>query len=424
MRGLVLTAGGARGAYQAGVLRRVGELRSLRGRPSPFSIVTGASAGAINGAIVACGSLDFRDATRRLARIWSELSVGDVFKSDPISLGWNGARLVRDFSYGVLFGGAGTRSLLDTAPLRAFLARHIRFGGIAKSIDAGVLHAVAISATSYHSGKSFTFVEGRAGIPLWSKSRRVALPTKLGVDHILASSSIPIVFPPVRVATDAGALHFGDGALRLVSPLSPAIRLGASRVFAVGIRCHASAAELWQAETGVPEGGAATTSLAEPPLAQICGVFMNAIFLDHLDADIDHLLRMNEVVEAHSRVAGTAMREPIRVVQPLVVNPSEDLALVASRHASRMPRLIRHMLDGLGTPDAQSADLMSYLLFDSKYLKTLVDIGWRDANAQIDEIEAFLLADAAPAPRSNPSAKAERLLRDDAAHDFAGAAAD
>ena len=122
MRGLVLTAGGARGAYQAGVLRRVGEIRALRERPSPFSIVTGASAGAINGAIVACGSLEFREATRRLARIWSELSVGDVFKADPLSLGWNGARLVRDFSVGVLFGGAGTRSLLDTAPLRAFLA--------------------------------------------------------------------------------------------------------------------------------------------------------------------------------------------------------------------------------------------------------------------------------------------------------------
>jgi NTE family protein len=405
MRGLVLTAGGARGAYQAGVLRGVGELRSLRDRPSPFSIVTGASAGAINGAIVACGSLEFRESTRRLARIWSELSVGDVFKADPLSLGWNGARLVRDFSYGVLFGGAGTRSLLDTAPLRAFLGRHLRFGGIKKSIDAGVLHAVAISATSYHSGKSFTFVEGRPEIALWNKSRRVALPTALNVDHILASSAIPIVFPPVRVATKAGELHFGDGALRLVNPLSPAIRLGASRLFAVGIRCHSSAAELWQAESGGHEGSAAATSLASPPLSQICGVFMNAIFLDHLDADLDHLLRMNQLVEAHRQVsggsdgfaAGGAVQEPIRSVQPLMVTPSEDLALVASRYASKMPRLIRHMMDGLGTPDAQSADLMSYLLFDSAYLKTLVDIGWRDADARIDEIETFLAAEVAAA---------------------------
>jgi NTE family protein len=401
----VLTAGGARGAYQAGVLRRLGELPSLRDRPSPFSIVTGASAGAINGAIVACGSLEFREATRRLARLWSELSVGDVFKADPVSLGWNGARLIRDFSYGVFFGGAGTRSLLDTAPLRAFLSRHLRFGGIAKAIDAGVLHAVAISATSYHSGKSFTFVEGRPELSLWNKSRRVALPTALNVDHILASSAIPIVFPPVRVATRAGELHFGDGALRLVNPISPAIRLGASRVFAIGIRCHASAAELWQAETGARDGAGQPASLASPPLSQICGVFMNAIFLDHLDADLDHLLRMNELVEAHRQVAGSddafgaggAVQEPIRTVLPLMVTPSEDLALVASRYASKMPRLIRHMMDGLGTPDAQSADLMSYLLFDAAYLKTLVDIGWRDADARIDEIEAFLAAEVAAA---------------------------
>ena len=405
MRGLVLTAGGARGAYQAGVLRRVGELRSLRGRPSPFPIVTGASAGAINGSIVAAGSLDFRDATRRLARIWSELHVGDVFQADPLSLARNGARLLHDFSVGALFGGAGAQSLLDTTPLRDFLARQLRLRGIAKAIDAGVLHAVAISATSYHSGKSFTFVQGRPGIPLWNKSRRVTLAAKLGVEHILASSAIPIVFPPVRVATDAGPLFFGDGAMRLVNPLSPAIRLGASRVFAIGIRCHGSAAELWEAETGVREGAASATPLAAPPLAQICGVFLNAIFLDHLDADVDHLLRMNDLVEAHRAVGGTnnefgadgGVREPIRAVQPLVVNPSEDLALVASRFASKMPRLIRHMMDGLGTPDAQSADLMSYLLFDAAYLKTLVDIGWRDADARIDEIEAFLAADIAAA---------------------------
>ncbi len=258
MRGLVLTAGGARGAYQAGVLRRVGELRALRDRPSPFSIVTGASAGAINGAIVACGSLGFREATRRLARIWSELSVGDVFKADPLSLGFGTALACSATSPAASSSaGPGSGALLDTTPLRAFLARHLRFGGIQKAIDAGVLHAVAISATSYHSGKSFTFVEGRPDIPLWNKSRRVALPTALNVDHILASSAIPIVFPAVRVATKAGDLHFGDGALRLVNPLSPAIRLGASRIFAVGIRCHASAAELWEAETGAREARAA-----------------------------------------------------------------------------------------------------------------------------------------------------------------------
>jgi NTE family protein len=398
MLGLVLTAGGARGAYQAGVLKRIGEIRALRGRPSPFAIVTGGSAGAINGTMIASRSDDFRMATRRLAELWSDLRVRDVFRSDPLALGAIGARLLRDLLLGGMLGGAGMRSLFDASPLRSFLSHHLALGGIAEAIRNGHLYAVAITATSYHSGRLFTFIQGRPGHPLWTRARRVTLPVVLNLDHVLASAAIPIVFQPVRLRTAAGELYFGDGALRLVNPLSPAIRLGARRVLAIGIRCQQAAADLWRTEVGDASSGPIP---GQPPLSQICGVFLNAVFLDHLDADLDHLLRMNELIAAYGRAGvpqhmedGLPMNEPMRIVTPLVINPSADLAIVAKECAHAMPRLVRYLMDGLGRPDARSADLMSYLLFDSRYTKTLVDIGYRDAAKRVDEIEAFIFGEA------------------------------
>jgi NTE family protein len=381
MLGLVLTAGGARGAYQAGVLKRIAELPWLRARPQPFEIVAGASAGAINGAILAARSENFGEAAEEVARVWSELSVERVFRTDLPALALGGASLLRDFTLGSLFGWTGTYGLLDTSPLSALLERALPSNGIRSAIERGEVYAVAVSATSYHSGRSYTFVQGRQGHAIWSKSRRVVLPVTLTHQHILASGAIPIVFPPVRLDSGAGELWFGDGGMRLVAPLSPAIRLGATRLLAIGVRSSRAADALAKHEV------ASDHPLPCPPLAQICGVFLNAIFLDHLDTDLDHLRRMNELVAAH---AGNGAAEPMRRITPLAISPSEDLALVAQRFAHRMPRLLRFVLDGLGTPDAQSADLMSYLLFDSAYTRTLVDIGYRDADARIDEIEALL----------------------------------
>jgi NTE family protein len=399
MLGLVLTAGGARGAYQAGVLKRIGELPWLCDAPSPFPIVTGASAGAINGTAIAARSESFGEASCELARLWSQLEVEQVFHTDAVSLSLGALRFLRDMALGSILGSTVTQSLLDAAPLRALLSRTLPLDGIADAIRNGHLYAVAVQATSYHSGRSFTFVQGRAGHPVWVKSRRVVLPVRLTVDHVCASAAIPIVFQPVALSSDVGDVYFGDGGLRLVTPFSPAIRLGATHVFGIGIRSRQAADTLWQEELGVGSpSGEHARGILSPPLAQICGVFLNAIFLDHLDSDLDHLRRMNELLQAYGgdvpESAGRATLgstvEPMRVVSPLVVSPSEDLAMVAQRFAHRMPRLVRYMLDGLGTPDAQSADLMSYLLFDSFYTRTLVDIGYRDASARIDEIEAFL----------------------------------
>ncbi len=418
MTGLVLTAGGARGAYQAGVLKRIGELPALRDRPSPFPIVAGASAGAINGTAVAGYSANFRDGTQLLAQLWGRLGAQQVYRSDLLSLGRNGLRLLLDVALGPAFGAGRVQSLLDTAPLRAFLAARLPMDGISESIRSGHLYALAITATGYHSGKAFTFIQGKPGHPLWTKSRRVALPVTLGVEHIYASAAIPLVFPPAPIVVAGATAYFGDGALRLVTPLSPAIRLGAERVLAIGVRNQNASDDLLRAELARDADVAeAQARLRSPPLAQVCGVFMNAIFLDHLDADVDHLRRMNELVAGYQGGQGQAPRkavvpsrvsEPMRVVEPLIVSPSEDLAMIAKSLQHRMPRAVRYLMDALGTPDAQSADLTSYLLFDAKFTQALIDIGYRDASQRIDEIEDFLLrADA----DSSGAAQAARDLK-------------
>jgi NTE family protein len=392
MTGLVLTAGGARGAYQAGVLKRVGEIPSLRRKPAPFPIIAGASAGAINGAAMAAFSSDFGAATDRLARLWSNLKMSDVVRIDTPALLGTASKMATDLALGGIIGAGRVQALMDAAPLRQFLAGALPLDGITKAVERGHLYALAITATGYHSGRAFTFIQGRSGHPLWQKSRRVALQAQITVDHVCASAAIPLVFPPVPLTAAGSTAYFGDGAMRLTAPLSPAIRLGADRLFAIGIRSSVVAGDLLRAELSTGETGA--SRLNRPPLSQICGVFLNAIFLDHLDADIDHLVRMNELVAAyqaavHSK-ANVQVSEPMRVVEPLAITPSEDLAVAAKALAHRMPRSIRYVMDGLGTPDAQSADLMSYLLFDSAFTSELVHIGYRDAQLRIDEIEAFL----------------------------------
>ncbi|HXX47945.1 MAG TPA: patatin-like phospholipase family protein, partial [Myxococcota bacterium] len=248
MLGLVLTAGGARGAYQAGVLKRISEIPALRERPQPFEIIAGASAGAINGAILAAQGDGFAPAAAEVAQVWSQLSVERVFRTDPLAMLLGGAGLVRDFTLGSLFGWTATHGLLDAGPLAELLERALPPAGIRGAIESGRVYAVAVTATSYHSGRSYIFIQGRQGHAIWRKSRRVVLPVTLTHQHIFASAAIPIVFPPVRIDSAGAELWFGDGGLRLTTPLSPAIRLGASRLLAIGVRSSRAADALAQQE--------------------------------------------------------------------------------------------------------------------------------------------------------------------------------
>jgi len=375
--GLVVTGGGARGAYQAGVLKRIGELKRIETHGNPFPIIGGASAGAINGSALAVGSDDFPLATRVTAQLWADLSPSQVFHCDVLSQTRNSLTWIMDLSFGGILGGGNARSLLDATPLRKFLNTYLHCERIQDNIKRGKLYALAISATNYNSGKSYLFIQGMKGHPMWNRSRRVTLATKITVDHVCASAAIPLVFQPVRLKTARGTAFFGDGCVRLFQPLSPIIRLGAERIFAIGVRCE----NLEHQEESADQ--------KDPSLAQVLGLLLNAMFLDHLATDIEHLERLNDLLNS-GQIDPAEGCEKMRPLTSFLITPSVDLSQLAEEHQRDMPYLIQYFVNSLGRDAASCADLMSYLLFTSKYTRALIEIGYNDASQRIDEIESFI----------------------------------
>jgi len=379
--GLVMTGGGARGAYQAGILQRIGEIKRVQTHGNPFPIIGGSSAGAINGSALAAGSDDFALATKILARVWSDLKPSDIFHCDVLSQAHNSLTWILDLSFGAFLGGGNARSLLDATPLRHFLSKHLHCERIRENIKRGHLYALTISATNYDSGKCYLFIEGMKGHPMWNRSRRVTLATRITVEHVCASAAIPLVFQPVRLKTARGTAFFGDGCVRLQQPLSPVIRLGAERVFAIGVRCENL------------EHQKEPANQRDPSLAQIMGVLFNVMFLDHLATDIEHLERLNQLLNGGQiSQSGVKGCEKMRPLASLLMTPSVDLSQLAEQHQRDMPFLIQYFVSSLGRDASSCADLMSYLLFTSKYTRDLIEIGYNDASNRIDEIEDFLYA--------------------------------
>jgi NTE family protein len=377
--GLVMTGGGARGAYQAGVLKRIGELKRARTEGNPFPIIGGASAGAINGSALAMGCHDFASATQILAELWATLKPSDIFHCDVLSQVQNSITWIRDLSFGAILGGGNARSLLDATPLRHFLNKHLECDRIQENIKRRHLYAFAISATNYSSGKSYLFIQGVKGHPMWKRIRLVTVATKITVDHVCASCAIPLVFPPVNLTIPGGSAFFGDGCVRLQQPLSPVIRLGAEKVFAIGVRC------------GNKERGEESADGRNPSLAQVMGVVFDVMFLDHLDTDIEHLERLNRLLSQDQiNQPGIEAAQKMRPLKTLIISPSVHLSDVAKQHQKNMPSLIRYFVSSLGRDAASCSDLMSYLLFTSKYTRELIEIGYHDAGERIDEIEDFL----------------------------------
>ena len=377
--GLVITGGGARGAYQAGVLKRIGKLKSARTEGNPFPIIGGASAGAINGAALATGCDDFASATQTLAEVWATLEPSDIFHCGLLSQAHNSLTWIFDLSFGAILGGGNARSLLDATPLRHFLSKHLDSDRIQENIKRGDLYALAISATNFNSGKSYLFIQGKKGHPLWNRIRLVTVATKITVDHVCASSAIPMVFQPVRLKTPRGSAFFGDGCARLQQPLSPVIRLGAEKVFVIGVRC------------GNKESQEETTDERHPSLAQVMGVLCNVMFLDHLATDVEHLERLNQLLnDGHINQPGIKGGQKIRPLGTFVITPSVNLSDLAEQHQKDMPSLIHYFVSSLGRDAASCADLMSYLLFTPSYTRDLIEIGYHDASERIDEIEDFL----------------------------------
>jgi len=371
--GLVLSGGGARGAYQVGVLRAIARFLP-RHAPIPFKVICGTSAGAINAASLASHAGDFQCGVARLARIWGNLHTKDVYRSDFLSVLGNSFRWL-----GALFvtGFARSRrtSLLDNAPLGRLLERRIEFGRIAGEIDAGHLDAVCVTASGYASGQSISFYQGRESLAPWSRVRRAGFKTQLQLPHLMGSAAIPFVFPPVWIERE----HFGDGSMQQLAPISPALHLGADRVLVIKVGDPRRQAD--------PSDAAAKEF---PSLAQVAGRVLDSIFLDSLDMDLERLARINATLNVVPRDVIEKHTLGLRHVDTLVIAPSQRMDDIALEHAHAMPWPVRSLMHGIGALRPGGGNVLSYLLFERAYCRALMRMGWKDAMANKDAIMAFI----------------------------------
>ena len=368
----LMLGGGARAAYHAGFLRRLGELHP----ELYFPILTGVSAGAINIACLGSGTGSFRENSVRLADLWANITVSQVFRADWTATLANMLRWVGRLATGGSGLTPSTRSLVDTEPLRNFLSAALRPGadgrlqGLADNVRRGHLDAVAITTTNYLSGLSTTWVESR-DVVSWSRPGRSGVPADLGLNHVMASCALPLFFPAVRLEN---AWH-GDGGIRLVSPLSPAIHLGATKILAISTR---------------PARPFPTTDpirpVPYPAPASIIGQMLDAVFLDVLDQDALHLQRLNHLLAGHPR----QNQDGLSQVELILVRPSVDIAALAAAHERDLPRAFRFAIRGLGTRDTAQSDLLATVMFSHSYVGQLMEIGARDAEVRSDEIAAFV----------------------------------
>jgi len=363
---IVLSGGGARGAYQAGVLSGLVEEGLLRGGAGGFDILVGSSAGAINAGMLAAYANEPEAGIARTVDLWKAIEAQQVFRTDMRSLSGIGLRWVRDLSFGGLLRRTGARSLLDTAPLREFLAETIPFERIDENIAAGHLGALAIPATDLYTADGVVFLDAPPDVPLWERGRWSIERTRIGVDRLMASSAIPVFFPSIEI----DGRHFGDGSVRNTAPLSPAINLGAERIIAIGVRQPAT-------ETGL-------VRRSKPPsIAQVAGALLDAVMLDAIGVDVEHSGRIN------TSVVASPSEKSFRWIDVLWLSPSQDFGSLAREFADRIPPIVRYLMRGLGT-DEETGELASYLLFDPEFCGRLVDLGRADVAERRDEIHSFL----------------------------------
>lgn len=371
---LVMSGGGARAAYQVGVLKAIAEMLP-EDAPNPFPVICGTSAGAINGAALAIYATRFQEGVRRLGMIWSNFQVQQVFRSDVRGIASSGARWL----VALLVGGMGKRNpraLLDRSPLYTLLQKYLPCDKIQESIDAGALHAFSVTASGYTSAQSVTFFQGVSSLAPWKRARRIGCPAPITVDHLMASSAIPFIFSAIRINRE----YFGDGSMRQVAPLSAALHLGADRILVIGAR-HDAEDQPPRVKVEIED---------YPSLAQIAGHVLNSIFLDSLEVDMERLQRINNTLKTipsqYLKDGGMTLR-PVDVMS---ISPSTDIAKIAERHAFSLPRPVRYLLRGIGAYNRDGANLVSYLLFEKSYCRELMALGYEDALRHKDQVKAFL----------------------------------
>ncbi|MFV0513332.1 MAG: patatin-like phospholipase family protein [Jhaorihella sp.] len=365
---LVLQGGGARGAYQVGALKAIAEIAQRR--DSPFQIVCGASVGAINAAPIAAASSDFGQGVDRLERLWRSLRSGSIYDARAHVLLMTGARWFWTMMKGH-FGINAPCSLFDNTPLRRLLEREFDPSKVGAAIREGTLHALCITASSYDEGKAVTFFEGHPGIGPWERARRRGERAAIGAQHLMASSALPFVFPPEHL--EGG--YFGDGSLRLTAPLAPAIHSGAERLLVVAARDSHT------------KRGPSSVPGKVPTIGEMAGHALDILFNDTLDADHERLTRVNETLSLLTPEARA--KTPLKVIETMMLSPSQDLRDIAQDHATEMPVVVRHLLRSVGSWGSDGR-LLSYLLFEPGYIGALIDLGYADTMNRAGEIGDFL----------------------------------
>lgn len=372
---LVLSGGGARGAYQVGVLKAVSEiLKASLNDTSPFKILSGSSAGAINTAKLATGSSQFSTATAELVQLWSNIKSDQVYKTDLLSL--------NKFGLGALLSSSKKfNALLDTTPLKKLIEDNCQFSQIQKNLEAGVYDSVIVTANNYSTNTATSFVQSAARVNqelmFWKESRRKAIYAELKAEHVMASSAIPVLFPPISIQ---GQPH-GDGCVRNNTPCSPSLRMGADKLFVIGVRTQASS------ETG-NQLNIEQKMYNQASMLRIFNTLLNAVLLDSVEQDVQRIQRINDLVDEAKKLNPLFESKKLKKIPALCISPSVDIGVIARQKAHHMPRILRLSINAFGHLD-EASEILSYLLFDGEFCRNLIEIGYNDALKQKTDIERF-----------------------------------
>ncbi len=368
----MLTGGGARAAYQVGVLRAIAEMLPDKSR-NPFPVICGTSAGAINAASIAVASNNFAEGVAQLEDVWSNFHVNQIYRSDLVGVMHNTLRCMLSLVSSE-YGQHNPVSLLDNAPLEALLSSRFSFRAIQHCIRSGSLHALGLTAWGYTSGQSVTFYQAAREVRPWKRAQRLGVPVEIGVEHLMASSSIPFIFPAVKLNRE----FFGDGSMRQMAPISPALHLGADKVLIIGVR---------KPVTSEPKR---TSTSSYPPFAQIAGHALNSIFVDSLDVDLERLLRINETLKLIPHQVFKEKNISLRPVEAMMIAPSEGINVIAQKYAFTLPWIMRSLYRAIGAMGPNGSTLLSYVLFEVPFCQHLIELGYNDTLQKKDELLKFI----------------------------------